>query len=104
MRVAKCGRRANRRRQGDTMTELAGVGKDPKPLVPATQGSRQANPVLGPKVARLIFIYVAAGLTLACALIPIAWMVKTSFESREFIRSEQIQFWPIQFTWDNYLS
>jgi ABC-type glycerol-3-phosphate transport system permease component len=31
------------------------------------------------------------------------WMVKTSFETPGFMRSEQIQFWPIQFTWQHYV-
>jgi multiple sugar transport system permease protein len=31
-------------------------------------------------------------------------MIKTSFETPEFMHSLQIQFWPIKFTWENYLN
>ncbi len=54
------------------------------------------------KVARLTFLYILATLILLISIIPILWMVKTSFETPEFMRSAQIQFWPIQFTLDNY--
>ena len=53
---------------------------------------------------RLLLIYVLAGLVALVCLMPIVWMVKTSFETPEFIRSAQVQFWPIQFTLENYRS
>ncbi|RIK42980.1 MAG: hypothetical protein DCC55_06865 [Chloroflexi bacterium] len=53
---------------------------------------------------RLLILYLLAGsLSLIC-LLPIVWMVKTSFETPEFMRSAQIQFWPIQPTLENYTS
>jgi ABC-type glycerol-3-phosphate transport system permease component len=42
------------------------------------------------------------GITIFCVF-PIAWIVKTSFETPEYIRSSQIQWIPIKFTWDNYV-
>ncbi len=42
------------------------------------------------------------GITIFCVF-PIAWIVKTSFETPEYIRSSQIQWVPIKFTWDNYV-
>jgi ABC-type glycerol-3-phosphate transport system permease component len=53
---------------------------------------------------RLLLLYVLAGLVTLICLIPIVWMVKTSFETPEFIRSAQVQFWPIQSTLENYRS
>jgi ABC-type glycerol-3-phosphate transport system permease component len=53
---------------------------------------------------RLAVLYVLASLLVLFSLIPILWMVKTSFETTEFMRSSQIQFWPIKFTLDNYRS
>ncbi len=53
---------------------------------------------------RFILLYVSASIIVLFAIIPILWMVKTSFESSEFIRSAQIQFWPIEFTLDHYKS
>jgi len=35
-------------------------------------------------------------------LIPVIWMLKTSFETPQFMRSPQIQFWPIRPTLENY--
>lgn len=40
-------------------------------------------------------------ITLFCVF-PVAWIIKTSFESPGFIRSPQIQWVPIQFTLENY--
>ena len=51
---------------------------------------------------RLLLLYVIAGVIAAICLIPILWMVKTSFETPEFIRSAQVQFWPIAPTLQNY--
>lgn len=54
------------------------------------------------KAGRLIFLYVMATLMALICLIPIIWMVKTSFETTKWMRSSQIQFWPIQPTLSNY--
>jgi len=56
------------------------------------------------KVGRLILLYFLAGIVALICLIPIIWMVKTSFETTRYMRSSQIQFWPIQPTLANYLS
>ena len=53
---------------------------------------------------RLIVLYILASLLVIISLVPILWMVKTSFETPEFMRSAQIQFWPIKFTLENYRS
>jgi ABC-type glycerol-3-phosphate transport system permease component len=53
---------------------------------------------------RLAVLYTLASMFVLISLIPILWMVKTSFETTEFMRSSQIQFWPIKFTLDNYRS
>jgi multiple sugar transport system permease protein len=54
------------------------------------------------RALRLLLLYVIAGVIAAICLIPILWMVKTSFETPEFIRSAQVQFWPIAPTLQNY--
>lgn len=51
---------------------------------------------------RLAVLYVLASVLVLISLVPILWMVKTSFETPEFMRSAQIQFWPIKFTLENY--
>ena len=56
------------------------------------------------KTIRLVVIYALSLLIVATTMIPVLWMMKTSFETPEFIHSLQIQFWPIQFTWQNYLN
>ena len=55
------------------------------------------------KLLRLVAIYAVGLLIVATTMIPVLWMIKTSFETQEFIHSAQIQFWPIQFTWQNYV-
>jgi ABC-type glycerol-3-phosphate transport system permease component len=50
----------------------------------------------------LVVLYAISGAVALVCLIPVAWLVKTSFESRQFIRDAQIQFWPIQPTLDNF--
>jgi ABC-type glycerol-3-phosphate transport system permease component len=55
------------------------------------------------KLVRLVAIYAASLLIAATTMIPVLWMIKTSFETQEFIHSLQVQFWPIQFTWQNYV-
>lgn len=54
------------------------------------------------KAIRLLVIYPLASLAALVSLLPIIWMVKTSFESPEFVFSSRIQFWPIEFTLQNY--
>ena len=54
--------------------------------------------------SRLLVLYILAILVALISLVPIIWMVKTSFETTKFMRSSQIQFWPIQPTLNNYLS
>jgi ABC-type glycerol-3-phosphate transport system permease component len=61
-------------------------------------GSRELGAAL-----RLVVLYAISGAVALVCLIPVAWLVKTSFESREFVRDAQIQFWPIQPTLENYL-
>jgi len=56
------------------------------------------------KATRLAAIYAACLLISAVTMIPVLWMLKTSFETTQFIHSQQIQFWPIQFTWEHYLN
>jgi len=56
------------------------------------------------KAGRLVILYFLAGLVALICLVPIIWMVKTSFETTRFMRSSQIQFWPIKPTLANYLS
>jgi ABC-type glycerol-3-phosphate transport system permease component len=61
-------------------------------------GSRELGAAL-----RLVVLYAISGAVALVCLIPILWLLKTSFESREFVRDAQIQFWPIQPTLENYL-
>jgi ABC-type glycerol-3-phosphate transport system permease component len=56
------------------------------------------------KAARLVLLYFLAALVALICLIPIIWMAKTSFETTQFMRSSQIQFWPIKPTLANYLN
>ncbi len=56
------------------------------------------------KFLRLIVIYAASLLIVATTMIPVLWMVKTSFETPEFMHSLQVQFWPIKFTLENYVA
>jgi len=60
-------------------------------------GSRELGAAL-----RLVVLYAISGAVALVCLIPILWLLKTSFESREFVRDAQIQFWPIQPTLENY--
>ncbi len=54
------------------------------------------------RVTRLLTLYFLASLVALTCLIPIIWMVKSSFETVQYMRSSQIQFWPIKPTLDNY--
>ncbi len=56
------------------------------------------------KAARFLIVYGLGFLIIATTVIPVLWMVKTSFETPEFIHSLHIQFWPIKFTWQNYVA
>ncbi len=51
---------------------------------------------------RLFILYSLSTLVALVCLIPILWMIKTSFETAQFMRSSQIQFWPIKPTLANY--
>ncbi len=48
--------------------------------------------------------YVLITLITIFCIFPIAWIIKTSFETPQFIRNPQIQWIPIKFTLGNYLS
>jgi ABC-type glycerol-3-phosphate transport system permease component len=54
------------------------------------------------KVGRLVIQYVLAGLVALICLVPILWMVKSSFETAQWMRSSNIRFWPIEPTLVNY--
>jgi multiple sugar transport system permease protein len=54
------------------------------------------------RLRRLLLLYTVAGMLAAICLIPVIWMVKTSFESTHFIRSSDIQLWPIKPTLQHY--
>jgi multiple sugar transport system permease protein len=56
------------------------------------------------RASRLFVLYILAFLVVITSLVPIIWMVKSSFETAEYMRSSQIQFWPIQPTLNNYLN
>lgn len=56
------------------------------------------------KIIRLVVLYLLAGTFVLIGLVPILWMIKTSFETPAFMRNAQIQFWPIQPTLENYRS
>src|SRR5262245_18820379 len=75
---------------------LAGSTKRQRPATSRVSALRMRG------VLRLVILYTLAGLVSIICLIPIIWMVKTSFETPEFMRSAQIQFWPIRATLENY--
>ncbi|HLE27045.1 MAG TPA: carbohydrate ABC transporter permease [Anaerolineales bacterium] len=56
------------------------------------------------KATRLLVIYALGLVIVATTMIPVLWMVKTSFETPEFLHDLRIQFWPLKFTWQNYLA
>jgi len=49
-----------------------------------------------------LFTYLALTLITLFCIFPLVWIVKTSFETPQFIRSPQIQWVPIRFTLENY--
>jgi arabinogalactan oligomer/maltooligosaccharide transport system permease protein len=51
---------------------------------------------------RTLFSYAALILIALFCVFPVGWILKTSFESTQYIRNPQIQWIPIQFTLDNY--
>jgi ABC-type glycerol-3-phosphate transport system permease component len=53
---------------------------------------------------RLIILYLLAILVAIVCLFPIMWMIKTSFETAQSMRSSQVQFWPLEPTLKNYIS
>lgn len=86
------------------MTTLEGA----QPGADAVDRQKKFATVLIPgkarRVLRLAMLYLLGGLVVLICLIPIIWMAKTSFETPEFIRSAHVQFWPIEFTLENYRS
>lgn len=56
----------------------------------------------GFRVLRLLVSYALLIAISFFCVFPLAWILKTSFESTQYIRNPQIQWVPIQFTWDNY--
>ncbi|NIV40000.1 MAG: ABC transporter permease subunit [Anaerolineae bacterium] len=84
----------------ETQVEVSAIERSKRQRASVTllHGRRLRNAL------RLLLLYVLAGLVALVCLMPIVWMVKTSFETPEFIRSAQVQFWPIRFTFDNYRS
>ena len=56
------------------------------------------------KGARLFILYTLSTLLALVCLIPIIWMIKTSFETTQSMRSANIQLWPLQPTLANYRS
>jgi ABC-type glycerol-3-phosphate transport system permease component len=54
------------------------------------------------RILRLLITYVLLIVITAFCIFPLVWILKTSFESPQYIRNPQIQWVPIQFTWDNY--
>ena len=56
------------------------------------------------KGLRLFILYTLSTLVALVCLIPILWMIKTSFETAQSMRSSQIQFWPLEPTLANYRS
>jgi len=64
--------------------------------------SRRPRQVRG--VLRLALLYSLASLLALVCLIPVIWMAKISFETSRFMRSGQIQLWPIQPTLEHYRS
>ena len=56
------------------------------------------------KGVRLFILYSLSTLVALVCLIPILWMIKTSFETAQSMRSAHIQLWPLQPTLANYRS
>jgi ABC-type glycerol-3-phosphate transport system permease component len=56
----------------------------------------------GLKALRKIIIYALLTVIVIFCVFPVLWIVKTSFESPQFIRNPHIQWVPLDFTLDNY--
>lgn len=72
----------------------------------ATSGLRERGPTYYKKQVlhwlRLGVSYVLLSLIAVFCIFPVVWILKTSFETPQFIRNIHIQWVPIQFTLDNY--
>ncbi|MCZ7543519.1 MAG: carbohydrate ABC transporter permease [Anaerolineae bacterium] len=64
--------------------------------LPRLQNRRLLN------LARIGITYCLLGIIVAFCVFPVLWILKTSFETPQYIRNPQIQWVPIQFTLDNY--
>ena len=53
-------------------------------------------------MARTAFIYISLMVITIFCIAPIAWILKTSFESTQYIRNPQVQWVPIQPTLEHY--
>jgi ABC-type glycerol-3-phosphate transport system permease component len=82
--------------------ELTTMGRASGPAESGAGAIRRLADSRG-KTIRYVLVYAASLLIIATTMIPVVWMVKTSFETPEFMHSLHIQFWPIQFTWQNYI-
>lgn len=51
-----------------------------------------------------LFTYLVLSIIIIFCLFPLVWIVKTSFETPQYIRNPQIQWIPIKFTLENYIS
>jgi ABC-type glycerol-3-phosphate transport system permease component len=86
----------------------------PQSLTPVDQAATRRTGAVAPvsrwrsltprKATRLLVIYALSLAIVATTMIPVLWMVKTSFETPEFLHDLRIQFWPLKFTWQNYLA
>jgi ABC-type glycerol-3-phosphate transport system permease component len=88
-----------------------GRGEEISMQVDTVRWTKKQRPIIGSfsvvllrRALRYLILYILAGLVSLICLIPVIWMIKTSFETPEFMRSARIQFWPIQPTLDNYRS
>jgi multiple sugar transport system permease protein len=57
---------------------------------------------VGLKVLRIATVYALLTVIVVFCVFPVIWIVKTSFESPQFIRNPRIQWVPLDFTLDNY--
>jgi multiple sugar transport system permease protein len=57
---------------------------------------------VGLKALRMGIIYALLTVIVVFCVFPVLWIVKTSFESPQFIRNPRIQWVPLEFTLDNY--
>ncbi|MGD0613092.1 MAG: carbohydrate ABC transporter permease [Anaerolineales bacterium] len=56
----------------------------------------------GLRFLRIAITYILLVVIALFCIFPIAWIIKTSFESPGYISNVHVQWLPIQFTWDNY--